>query len=331
MVRRPRGCALKAIAAGPILAWLLFAWPARATESPPTRLELEVHATCTNEADFWQRVNARTRRVVAGAGEDALRVTITLDTTGARTTGTLRVRSSGEPLESVRRVEGASCEEVADALSLVVALTFDPDSLATVPAPQPEPQRPPEVPKPERPSTRGPEPPPPPQQWRWSAGARGTVAAIDELPLGAGLFVELTRGRSSRAIAFRLGLTTLQTTVTVGETSARFSWLFGAPEVCPLRIRSGPLSLFPCAGAALGALSSSPIRGAPNGRTFLRPWLAPRAVVRGRLALTPRLGVELEATLDVPIVRDSYEFAGVRTYRVPVVVPTTSIGLALEL
>jgi hypothetical protein len=53
--------------------------------------------------------------------------------------------------------------------------------------------------------------------------------------------------------------------------------------------------------------------------------------VRGRLALTPRLGVELEATLDVPIVRDSYEFAGVRTYRVPVVVPTTSIGLALEL
>jgi hypothetical protein len=247
-------------------------------------------------------------------------------------TGTLRVRSTGEPLESVRRVEGASCEEVADALSLVVALTFDPDSLASVPAPQPEPQRPPEiVPKPTGPSTRGPEPPTPPERWRWSAGARGTLAAIDEHPVGAGLFVEIAKGRTSRALALRLGLTTLETTATVGETSARFRWLFATPEVCLLRVRSGPISIFPCLGAAVGALSSSPIRGAPDGRSFLRPWLAPRAVVRGRLALAPRLGLELEATLDVPIVRDSYAFAGVRTYSVPVVVPTTSIGLVLEM
>jgi hypothetical protein len=229
---------MKPLATGPLLAGLLLSWPARGAESAPTRVSLNVHAACTDEADFWHRVNARTLRVVAGEGEGALSVALAIESSGARATGTIRIRSSGEPGESVRRVEGASCEDVADALSLVVALTFDPDTLAVLPAPQPEARPDPEPAKPNRPTTTTttPEPSPPPDRWRMLAGARGALAAIDELPLGAGLVVEGARGAGLHSRAFRLGLSMLETTVTLDERSARFRWLLGAAEVCPLRL-----------------------------------------------------------------------------------------------
>ncbi|AKV00206.1 hypothetical protein AKJ09_06869 [Labilithrix luteola] len=328
---------MKAIATGPLLAGILLSWPAHGAESAPTRLSLNVHAACTDEADFWRRVNARTLRVVAGEGEEALSVALEIESSGARTRGTIRIHSSAEPGESVRQVEGASCEDVADALSLVVALTFDPDTLAASPAPLTE-ARPAEHAKP----TPAPTPPPTTtttwapepsaaDQWRILAGARGTLAAIDELPLGAGIFVEGAREAGLDTRAFRLGFTMLETTVTRDERSAHFRWFLGTAEVCPLRVQSGPMSVLPCAGVAAGALSSSLVHPAPSDHAFLRPWLSPRAVVRGRLAFAGRVGLELDAALDAAIIRDSYAFKGLRAYRIPIIVPTASLGLVVEL
>lgn len=334
---------MKAVVAGMFLAGILLATPARGTEDAPTRLSLDVHAACTDEADFWRRVRARTHRLVAGEGEGVIAVAIAIEASGARTTGTLRVLSDGEPVQALRRVEGASCEDVADALSLIFALTFDPDALTTEPTGQGEERSAPEIAMPD-PQPEGHTPEiaksmrrdivrealPSRNRWRTMAGARATVAAIDGPPLGGGVFVEGASG-TVRPIALRLEVTMLETTVTAGERSARYRWFVAVPEVCPFRLRSGPLTLLPCVGVAMGALVASPGIRTPNDRTFLRPWVAPRALARGRLALAAHVGLEVDVALDAAVVRNAYEFGSDRVYRIPFMFPTASIGVVVEL
>ena len=311
----------------------LVAGNARADDAPPSaRLQLEVNAPCSDANDFGARIRARSSRLEVGTGEDAIRVAVTVlpSPEGHRVDGTLQVG------ESVRHVEGATCEEVVEALGLVTVLTFDPEAgAAPVPPPSPPPtaaETPPPPPPSQPPAASPLRPAPPVEGWRWGLGMHGVGATIDEVPIGASVVGEMARGRELSTLTLRLALTTYSANVELGARAANLVWSFLVPQVCPLRFRAGPLSVFPCAGVAMGVLSSEPTRGVARPRSFTRGWVAPRAAVRTRLALAPRLGLELEGALDVPIIRDRYSFGGdVEAYRVPALVPSIGLGIAMEL
>ncbi len=308
----------------------LLAVDGHADEHRPVRLRLEVEAACTDGDDFGRRLRSRSPRLDVGADDDATKVAVTIPAAspGERLEGTMQVG------DSIRRVEGGTCEEIADALSLVTALMFDPE--AGTASPPPPPVTTPaasETAPPARAAIESPVLPPPALEddKRWAIGMHGVGAAIDEVPIGASVFGEMTLGRDLSTLTLRLALTTYSASVELGPRAANMVWSFLAPQVCPLRVRAGPLSVFPCAGVAVGVISSEPTRGAARARSLTRAWFAPRGAVRARVGVAARLGVEVEAGLDVPRIRDRYSFGDAEAYRIPAVVPSLGVGIAMEL
>lgn len=309
----------------------LLAGIAHADDALPPPLRLEVQAPCTDGVDFGRRLQARSSRLQLGSGPDAIGVAVTIHpaATGELIEGTMHVG------DSVRQVEGGTCEEVAEALSLVAVLMFDPEA-ETRPspaAPAPAPPPPPPAPEQPRPAVRSPVGPAPAREedWRWALGMHGVGAAIDEFAIGASVLGEMARGRNLSTLTFRVALTTYGARVELGPRAASLLWSFLAPQVCPLRVRAGLFSVFPCAGVAMGVLSSEPIRGVERPKSFTRLWFATRGAARARVGLSSRLGLELEAALDVPVIRERYAFGDVEAYRVPALIPSLGIGIAMEL
>jgi hypothetical protein len=114
--------------------------------SVPVRVEFDAPAGCSDADAFFTGVLARTSHVHrARPGENAVRLAVHLTRAGARVHGQLRVTVAGE--SETRRVEGTSCAEIVQVLSLTAALAIDPtaDLLAPVPperaAPGPAPVR----------------------------------------------------------------------------------------------------------------------------------------------------------------------------------------------
>lgn len=116
----------------PTLAAPLFLFAAAASAgAPPTgavvsvRIEWEGPADCSDPVSFLAGVAARASQVRrAEGGEDAVRIEVHLVRSGGRVHGELRLPGEGGKTE-LRKVEGATCNEVADALSLTAALALD--------------------------------------------------------------------------------------------------------------------------------------------------------------------------------------------------------------
>jgi len=102
--------------------------PRKSTPTEPVVFEVESPDGCADAPSFFGAVQQRTRRICApdGAGQERhFRVRITR--TGTLYEGTLSVADrSGEGSE--RRVSGATCQEVVDALSVIAALAIDPEA-----------------------------------------------------------------------------------------------------------------------------------------------------------------------------------------------------------
>jgi hypothetical protein len=98
------------------------------------RIELDAPSDCATAEAFYEKVRSRTERVrPVVEGEAGVRVVVRITRLGAKTHGELRV--IGESGESdTRRVDGSSCTEVVEALSLTVALAVDPTARLAPPA-----------------------------------------------------------------------------------------------------------------------------------------------------------------------------------------------------
>jgi hypothetical protein len=114
--------------------------------SVPVRIEFDAPAGCSDADAFLAGVLARARRVhLARPGETAVRLTVHVTRTGARVHGELRVNEARGEAET-RRVDGASCAEVVQVLSLTAALAIDPTAdLLTPTASEKSPATPPTV------------------------------------------------------------------------------------------------------------------------------------------------------------------------------------------
>jgi len=130
----------------------------------PVRVQYDAPQGCPDEVAFFLHVRARTQRIrAASEGELAASVTVHITNEPTGSAGMLEMPGAdGKPF--ARRVEAATCGEVELALSLVLALAYDPDAIttfpeSTAPAPPPPPTPPPPVPAPTPPPEAPPTPP----------------------------------------------------------------------------------------------------------------------------------------------------------------------------
>ncbi len=95
------------------------------------RIEFEAPSGCSSVDAFYEGIHGRTDRVRwASEGENAVHVQIRirLVRAGAKIKGELRL-SDQEGEKETRKVNGTTCDEVVEALSLTVTLALDPSAL----------------------------------------------------------------------------------------------------------------------------------------------------------------------------------------------------------
>jgi hypothetical protein len=111
-------------AAIPLVMALAVSRPAAVPPALPVRVIWDSPAGCADADTFYSSLLARAERVRrAEPNEDSARVEVRLIRVGAKVSGELRlVDDQGK--SDVRKVDGASCEEVAEALSLTAALAL---------------------------------------------------------------------------------------------------------------------------------------------------------------------------------------------------------------
>ena len=353
---------------GVLLVATTHAWrtsDARADDAPTeaVRIDFAAPATCPPREAFLAGVRSRTARMrLVGASEPARTFVVVLEDAarGARGRVTIRDRD-GRELR--REVEGASCEEVADVLSLVVALAIDPhaslaphapastaaapatpSALPTAPAPSPS-----SVPAPS--STAAPPAPaadePPvrarpgrreapvdptartPWSWATGVGASASTAVVPSLLFGPRVFVEVG-GVVDVWSSPRLRLSFERTAsgrLDAGGGAVRFTWTVARADGCVAGWRDGHLRFSPCLGVEVGALEAA---GADvdHARGATRPWVAVGPVARFSWAFAGPFFLELDASARAALVRSQFFFQpNTSVYDAPVL----GVGLGLAL
>lgn len=337
-----------------LLGWLFLGWqvqPAAAQPDGqvPVRIDYQGPPECPDEAAFLRAIQARTDKVELAEGEvDArvLRVRIRSEASGS--SGELTVAEVGGG-SGTRRVDGADCREVVQALGLAAALAVDPEAIlrteevqaeegesgAVRPKPQsrdPEPARvPPSLPE------RAPECPVEPQPelrhgWRFEAGVHplGVQPLMRPGSLGTNLDAFIGTQR-------REGGAWLRAKYLYWGANSSDGWYrlhAGEASVCPLQVRWGRLGGgSPCALIQGGRLFAEGRASQP--RRVTRAWWATGIVARFDLELVParsNTGFFLEAELGgfVPLVDRRFEVDGRKVGQTATVGPLASLGVGFQ-
>jgi hypothetical protein len=281
---------------------------------PATPVRFEVEAPCADAARFAKSVTDRTPRIAPTDARDVDLVEVHI----AGTEGSFRIVTPHGDASEPRTLSGATCDELVSALGLAVALAFDPDATdkpaPPPPAPKPAPVRPP-VPPPV-PATPAAAP-----STTLAIGVQGTLAIVSRLPLGGFAFGELLSRRASVRLAFGAQ----HATADVATRSAGFTWGLLVPDVCPVRLKAPALELSPCLGVEIGVVEAEP-HGIPDATSFTHAWIAPKPIVRARLAVAKTFAVEVQIAAAIPLARRRYTFGGVTAYEVAPVVPSLALG-----
>jgi len=306
---------------------LLFSGPARAEEEA-VRVQYAAEGSCPDEASFVARVRGRTEHGrFAAPGELARTFAVRLAQTNGGFSGEIAFTDvDGQNAE--RTVAGATCDEVASSLALIMALSID-DRVAQTQAVAPSASTP-------APSNAA-ESAPPKKEVVAAGGAPNSAAASPRVPersapgprlrlelglnagaeswvmpqvaLVLGAFAELGRGTRG----FRLRLSAFDTRQTVDRDfgQARFANEFLRAEACPFAVAlSRSLAVSPCAGIDAGALraSASGARLARVDSGHTHGWLSALGLVRLEWELGSRFVLGADGELGVPLVRDKFQF-----------------------
>lgn len=234
-------------------------------EEEPIRLTYHASSGCPDEADFVARIRARTTRArVAWPGEAARTFDVSVDA-GPPPWGSVTVLTNRAA--ATRRVQADTCEDVTDALALVIALTVDPHTSAApvaapalaVPSSHAPELRPPLSAAPttddasfeNRPSTRA--------RWNAFAGADFAVTyGVAPSPLLGGLPYAGWRANTAGAFdpSVRLALVRATSEAHAPPTgSAAFVWTAARFDACPTEWAGDFLRLTLCARLEAGALT----------------------------------------------------------------------------
>lgn len=311
--------------------------------SVPVRLD------CLNQEAIRAAV-AEALDTELGESDDDAKASIRLEpmTQGWRVE--IEVEIAGTSLRTRRALEIADsrCEEIADTITLVLALLVDElwAEQRTVVVPErahPEVTEPPTPePPPPEPPVREPAPPTLPESASPAAGPRWTVdtgvegvMSVRDLPgvaAGTGLRSEVS---SPHVWSFgvRASVWPLAQTAAGDGGDARFTAFDGGLFVCPRFFERAVVQLAACLGPRAGVLLAQG-RGFDETLSARRPRALIDAELGARFALVGPLRVRLGVGLAIPLVRDRFvvQDAGelARIHRAWPVVPTANLSIELH-
>jgi len=281
---------------------LLVAIAAVAARST-SALGLELHWEAPEGCPTAGEIEAEVSRIVGTSPGADRQVVVDVKVHGGRPwTVLLHTRSGGD--EGERMLEGASCQEVASAAVLVIALTIDPNAAPAppppTPAPPPAPQPPPIPPAPAARPVR--------VVLQTSAGV-----ALETLP-GIAPFVSVAAGVLVGRVAVYAGASfvpeTSQTVAALPGAGGRF-WLLGLDVIaCAEPVASGRFELWGCAGIELQRMAGSGF-GVTDPKNAYEVWAAPRIDAVPALAVAPRIRLLLPVGVSAPLERPTFALGGV--------------------
>ena len=269
------------------------------SEAIAIRLSYTAPESCPDRAELFEAVRARTDRVrLATGNEPRMDISVRVATGADGFSGEVRETVNGQE-STARTVEGATCREVVEALSLTIALSIDPEAHA------PRPQVP--VPEPLPPEPCAPVSVPPktttPLQLELGLSGLGTLVDTAGLSAGAGLSLTVLDERPSGAGgALQLLLAFVSTGFGTAPSDHRTRFGAVSLEGCPLRARMGHLELAPCALGTVGLLEATG-QGFAQTRTVTRAWWSGGLDLQSWWHLSERLVVDAAFGASVPFVK----------------------------
>jgi hypothetical protein len=304
-----------AVVRGPlaITVTALAALTAPASAAPVARervhLAYDAPADCAARAVLEEAVAARAPAVQFTPPARSARVfAVVITRTDAGYQGSLAVDGAGGT--GSRELAAARCDDLVEALALVIALAIDPAALSS-PAPAPV------------------APPPPAAPSRWGGAAvigAGTAGGVIPSPAPA-LAAEARLIRRGLGHA-GLGLVAGSSERSTVDGDAAFRWLSGRGSLCwqwlDRRIESDA-----CAHLDVGGITAEG-SGVARAQQATRTWLAPGAHVAARWS-PGWLLIEAQAGVAAPILRDHYRFApGMTIHRTWAATPWVLIGTGVR-
>jgi hypothetical protein len=307
--------------------------------SEPIRFEYSAPDGCPDQAQFVERVRARTQRgKFAESGELARTFNVVVTTDEAASTAKVEfVDSNGERV--VRAVSGETCDEVVSGIALVAALAIDAragaeESAESAPPPQPKPP----APGPATPADSGTAKPAEPararRRPRWEVGMSGAANtwSAPDVAFGLGAFGEVDFGGA----LVRLSALRVTSSAFVGDRSARFTSTSARLSGCPVALELAEhLALVPCLSVDLGALEGEgiPSDSLANAGSDVIFWPVGVPSVELRYDLDDFLVFEARGELGFPLRRRTFAFddrRGDPVFEVPVAGAGAGVSVGLR-
>jgi len=307
----------------------LLALAELAATAIPIRINYDAPAGCPKQDAFFDAVRARTDRVRKAQGDEPrVDVNVHVSRVDRGFHGEMHeVVNQSET--STRSVDGATCKEVVEALSLTAALSFDPEAHPPEPAEvsaRPSKAAAPNAPRPKTPVCPA---PPPALSLEIGLSVLGTVVDTSAFASGGALSVMLLRdANASTSSALQLSLLFASTGLPPAPEDHRTRFAAIALDVCPFRHHSGSLEFAPCALAALGVLELSGSR-LTQPETVDRAWWSAGVDLQVSWLLGRNFVFEGALAATVPLVRHRY-FASSPDHLVagtPAISPLVRAGL----
>jgi hypothetical protein len=278
--------------------------PALAEPAAERTFAYDAPAECPSRVEFSALVGARTKAWPASTSPFAVAVTIQKEPDAL--VGRVTFERAGQ--STPRELRAASCAELAEALSLIVAILVDPQAQDPPPPPSSKPLPPPPS------SVPVPAAAPPPRPLWFSAGLEAVfaTAVTGAVEVGGRLFVGLGRGEDSLlASSVRLSFAHAASHEVSPASGLRadFSLDTGRLDACIARVAHGGLSLEPCPFFELGRVQAVGLH--PDGDvTSNDTWAALGLVLRPSFTLWHRLVLGGALGVSLPVTRYRYAFTG---------------------
>jgi len=222
------------------------------------RLSYDAPASCPAETDLYDAIVARTDHVRrATSDESALEVNVRVSRTERGFVGEVR-ETVNHSESSARTVDGETCKEVVEALSLTIALSVDPNAHAPVEKPTPRAPAPAACPPAPEPVPAVANPPVPIVQLELGFSVLATEVLTSDFSAGGALSAGFSRklGESSSA-SLELSLLFANTGLLATPASHKAEFEGLALDACPVRWQFGSVELGPCALANAGILEAT--------------------------------------------------------------------------
>jgi hypothetical protein len=300
----------------------------------PLEIEWQAPAECPDRAGVVDRVRALAPSPPPRAEVVHVRATAARDVDGFHVV--LETRQGVHQFQ--RRIEAHSCDALADAAALTMALTIDPELRAHA-EPAAAISSPGAAPPPSMEALPPPPPeagsPPPGTESKSStsvgAGLEGVIdtGTLPRAAVGLRPSVELVLRGMHLGLAFLWLLPNGGTLASNANKGGNIGLVGGAARFC-LTLWDRRVALDGCAGAELGRLHGEPF-GVNRPTPIDRWWFAPELAALARLPTAERIAIVGGGALVVPVSRPVFVLENVGTEKVSTVHQPSTVSGRLEI